>query len=192
MFSAHRPAGSRRVQIPPAADKVFEGQLFDVFQWRERLYDGSEALFEMARRPDNVIVIGVSADGLLLATSQSQPAISERFIDFPGGRVEPSETPAVAAVREMREETGFTSHELDLIFEFQPSDRVDSVTYIFRATGLCQVDQPTPDRGEKTEVVWLSLAEVKKLAMENNRLALVPILLAGEVGDLLTGLWLPQ
>lgn len=192
MTSDHRSAGSRRVRIPTHARKVFEGHLFDVFQWRERLYDGTDAIFEMASRPDNVIVIGVSDDGLLLAILQRQPAVAAPFFDFPGGRVERHETPAAAATREMREETGFISNELDLIFEFQPSDRVDSVTYVFLATGLRQVDLPQPDGGERLEVVWISLERAKSIATGNNRMAIVPVLLARSVEELVTGFWLPN
>lgn len=182
----------RRVRVPSHAEKVFEGCLFSVFQWRERLYDGSAAVFEMASRPDNVIVIGVSTDGRLLTTLQSQPALSEPFVDFPGGRVEPSEAAASAATREMLEETGFAPSRLDLIFEFQPSDRVDSVTSVFRATGLHQVDRPTPDSGEAVEMLWLSLEEVKSLATVNNRLAVVPVLLANDIEELSRGSWLSR
>ena len=42
------PAGAHL--IPPEAKCVFRGKIFDVYQWPQRLYDGSTATFEMLRR----------------------------------------------------------------------------------------------------------------------------------------------
>jgi ADP-ribose pyrophosphatase len=183
---------TRRVRIPGHARCVFRGQLFSIFQWQERLYDGSMATFEMARRPDNVIVIGIGDGGRLLVTIQRQPGIPDPFFDFPGGRVEGSENRGAAAAREMLEETGFAAGELKLIYEFQPSDRVDSITSVFRATDLVSIEDPTPDKGEQVRIAWLELRDIRQWAVVNNRLALVPVLLARDVDELCSESWLAE
>lgn len=44
------------VLVPDAAQHVFEGMIFDVYQWPQKLFDGSEHTFEMLKRPDTVVV----------------------------------------------------------------------------------------------------------------------------------------
>lgn len=38
--------------IPPNAQRVFSGKIFDVYQWPQPLFDGSIATFEVAKRLD--------------------------------------------------------------------------------------------------------------------------------------------
>ena len=45
--------------VPADADKVFEGVIYDVYHWDQTLYDGSKAKFEMLKRPDTVVIIGI-------------------------------------------------------------------------------------------------------------------------------------
>lgn len=180
------PGETRRVRVPERAELVFDGKLFKIYRWTETLFDGSTAVFEMAQRPDNVIVLPIERDRILV-TRQEQPGVPAPFFDFPGGRVESTESPVAAASREMLEETGFAASRMELLFEFQPSDRVDSLTSVFRALDLEEVSAPTPDAGERVELRWLTLSQVHRLALGNHRLALTPVLLARSVRELATG-----
>ena len=181
--------GIRRVHIPQHADKVFAGRLFSIYQWREHLFDGTETIFEMAQRPDNVVVLAIDRSGKILVTRQEQPGIADVFHDFPGGRIEPGERRSEAAARELLEETGFAAERMELIHEFQPSDRVDSLTSVFRATGLAEIGNPLPDSGERVTVLWMELNEIHQRALANNRLAILPIMLARSIDDLITSVW---
>lgn len=48
------PKGARL--IPPEADRVFRGEIYEVYQWSQKMPDGSVKTFEMLRRPDTVMV----------------------------------------------------------------------------------------------------------------------------------------
>ena len=47
------PKGARL--IPPEADRVFRGEIYEVYQWPQKMPDGSVETFEMLRRPDTVM-----------------------------------------------------------------------------------------------------------------------------------------
>ena len=59
--------------IPKHAKRVFKGVIFDVYQWKQKMYDGSFKTFEKIKRPDTVIVFPVLDNGKILLTKQSQP-----------------------------------------------------------------------------------------------------------------------
>lgn len=40
------------IMIPEQAGCVFHGEIFDVYQWQQEMFDGSYERFEMLRRPD--------------------------------------------------------------------------------------------------------------------------------------------
>lgn len=45
--------------IPEQAECKFRGELFDVYQWPQRLFGGSMATFEMLKREDTVVIIAL-------------------------------------------------------------------------------------------------------------------------------------
>ncbi|HVS79005.1 MAG TPA: NUDIX domain-containing protein, partial [Candidatus Saccharimonadales bacterium] len=93
--------------IPVNAKKVFDGKIFDVYQWPQKMYDGTTETFEMLKRPNTVVVLAIK-DGELVILKQSQPNLQNEFMDFPGGRADEGETPLESAKRELLEETGMT------------------------------------------------------------------------------------
>lgn len=132
--------------IPPHAKKVFQGVIFDVYHWEQRLFDGSVATFERLRRPDSVSVIATK-DGKILLLEQSQPSL-RTFISFPGGRVEPGEEPLDAAKRELLEETGLASDDWELVVMLEPSSKIDMRSWLFVARGCVPSATSKPDAGE--------------------------------------------
>ncbi|MBR8744174.1 NUDIX domain-containing protein [Nocardiopsis sp. MG754419] len=59
---------------------------------------------------DELIVVGAALirDGRVLAAQRAAPAATRGRWEFPGGKTEAGETPALALVRECREELGVT------------------------------------------------------------------------------------
>jgi hypothetical protein len=64
-------------KIPEHAHKVFEGVIFDVYQWEQEMFDGSKATFEMVKRPYTVEVIPVMIDGTIAIAYEQQPPVPE-------------------------------------------------------------------------------------------------------------------
>jgi ADP-ribose pyrophosphatase len=62
--------------------------------------------------PDWVNVVAFTAEGELLIVEQFRHGIDEATLEVPGGSCDPGESPAESAVRELREETGFTHGRL--------------------------------------------------------------------------------
>src|SRR3989338_5132089 len=86
--------------IPENAKKVFDGVLFDVYQWEQKLFDGTKTVFEKLKRPDTVVVFPVLDDGKIILTEQKQPG-KELFIGATGGRIDDGEDILEAAKREL-------------------------------------------------------------------------------------------
>ena len=58
-----------------------------MYQWPQKLYDGSSATFEMLRRPDTVESIGIVEDKIILLNDE-QPN-RDAHISFAGGELIP-------------------------------------------------------------------------------------------------------
>jgi len=70
--------------VPTNAERVFHGEIFDVYQWQQKMFDGSHETFEMAKRPDTVEIIGIRDDKIVIIRDE-QPGRGPKM-SFPGGR----------------------------------------------------------------------------------------------------------
>lgn len=149
--------------IPEHAKCVFKGVMFDVYQWEQEMFDGTQKTFEKLKRPDTVAVFPILPDGQILMIEQEQPgrAVS---LGTPGGRVDAGEDILSAAKRELLEETGYEAEEFILWDAQHPVTKIDWVVYNFIAKGLKKVADATPDSGEKIKLLPVSFDKLIDLA----------------------------
>lgn len=76
---------------------------------RRSPHTGREHAFYRLQGPDWVNVVAFTREGELLVVEQFRHGIDAATLEIPGGGCDPGENPAAAALRELREETGFVS-----------------------------------------------------------------------------------
>lgn len=150
------------VLVPEQAERVFKGVIYDVYQWKEPMYDGSVGVFEMLKRPDTVEVI-VVRENKILVQYQEQPHLG-RFTSFPGGRHDcEGDTELDAVKRELREETGYICDNWKLIDVVQPHLKIEQFIYTFVAANIVEHVPQELDNGEKIENKWVTLEEFNEI-----------------------------
>lgn len=149
------------VLIPEVAKKVFSGHIFDVYQWSQAMFDGSDATFEMLKRPDTVIVLPV-VGGQIMTIEDEQPHTGTR-VSFPGGRVDDTDkTTLQAAQREIKEETGYEFKNWKLIRVIQPHVKLEWFIYYYLAWDESGKIEPNLDSGEKITIKMMDFVEAKE------------------------------
>ena len=78
---------------------------------RRSPHTGREHAFYRLQGPDWVNVIAFTKEGELLVVEQFRHGIDAPTLEIPGGGCDEGESPAAAARRELREETGFEAAE---------------------------------------------------------------------------------
>ncbi len=172
--------------IPEDASRVFKGEIFDVYQWQQEMFDGSFGTFEMLKRSDTVKVIAIK-NGKVVICEEQQPH-TKVFFDVPSGRHDvEGETELDAAKRELLEETGMTFAKWKLIAIEQPHTKIDWFVYIFLASDFIDQTEQKLDAGEKITVHLKSFEEAVELATDpRNRYIPIDILdKAGSIDSLL-------
>lgn len=152
-------------QMPPHAKLAFKGEIFDVYQWEQKLYDGSKAVYEKLKRADTVVVIPVTSEKELVYIEEEQPTIPlmNRFL---AGSIEPGETPLEAAKRELLEEIGYASSDWVYLKGLQTIQKLDWAIYVFVARAARYVAPPTPEAGEKITAHTISLDSLLERVLE--------------------------
>lgn len=144
--------------LPGHAKKVFEGILFTVWQWEQKMFDGSVAIFEKASRNSSVGIFAVTKDKKVILTVQEQPGI-QQFVSLVGGIVDPGEDALVCAHRELLEETGCVTQDIEFWYSVQPVTKVEWPVYMFVARNCEQVAPLKLDAGEKIRLQFASWEE---------------------------------
>ena len=155
----------RKQELPAEAKLVFKGILFDIYQWQQKMFDGSYRTFERAHRRDASIVIPISKEGTILVSEQEQPS-RELFYTTAGGLIDDGETPLEAAKRELLEETGCVAEEWQLWQTIHPSGTIIWSIYIYIAKGCHKVEEQHASGGEKISVRFVSFDEFVEFVLD--------------------------
>lgn len=152
--------------IPDHAELVFDWVRSKVYQWNQEMYDGSIARFERVRFLDGAFVIPILSDGRILLTLQEQPTRSE-FISFPGGSFStPDENPELCAQRELREETGYITHDISLWRQFNGTSNIITHVYYYVARNCEYQWSMDPDPWEKIQLFPVTFDELLELSSD--------------------------
>lgn len=151
--------------IPSKAKRVFQGEIFAVYQWEQELFDGSMAVYEMLSRPDTAQVMLIEGDQIVLA-KESQPHTGS-FYSLIGGRAEEGEEPLQAAKRELLEETGMASQIWEPFAVYRPFAKCDWRVHLFLARDAENLAEPRLDGGERIELVRVSFEQFLEIVLSD-------------------------
>jgi ADP-ribose pyrophosphatase len=155
----------RKKVLPRNAKKVFSGVIFDVYQWQQKMFDGSFETFEMLKRPDTVAVIPTTSDCKIILEVNDQPH-RKKFYSFPGGAVENQKNVDLEALRELKEETGYVPEKMKLWKTVKAGSKFDWFVYFFIAQKCKKKAKIKNDPGEKVNVKLVSLDELLELIIK--------------------------
>jgi 8-oxo-dGTP pyrophosphatase MutT (NUDIX family) len=119
--------------------------------------------------PRGVVVVATDFDGKLLAQYEYKYAIDKTIINLPSGSLDKDEPILVAAARELLEETGYESSELELIITlYEHPSKSDHIMYVVRAKNAKKVADVVHEGTENiSPVILLSPDDVDIISAFN-------------------------
>jgi ADP-ribose pyrophosphatase len=142
---------------------VFRGKVFGVR--RDQVVEpwGVRATREVITHPGSVVVLPVAEDGRILMIRQYRHAARQYLWELVAGRIDDGETVRQAAVRELKEETGYRAKRFTEFLDVFPSPGfLEERMHILLAQGLTPGEaQPEPD--EKIISHAYTVEELKRM-----------------------------
>lgn len=145
--------------IPDHAKIVFQGILFDVYHWEQKMFDGTTQTFEAVKRIGTTQIFVITENKKIIILSEEQPNIG-KFTSVPGGQIERNETPLEATKKELIEECGMESDNLSIWKISNSGGKIDWESHYYIAKNCKKIQEPSPESaGEKIEIQELEFEE---------------------------------
>jgi 8-oxo-dGTP pyrophosphatase MutT (NUDIX family) len=125
---------------------------------------GGEHDFVVLETPDWVNVLAVTPADKVVLIKQYRVGTAAVTIEVPGGMVDPGESPADAAVRELLEETGYAGPELVDLGWVEPNPAIQTNRcHTFLVQGAVLTRSPALEEREDIDVEEMPLSEIPRL-----------------------------
>jgi ADP-ribose pyrophosphatase len=126
--------------------------------------DGEEPYYSLLLR-DYASVLALTQEGRVLIVRQYRPAVDRYTLELPSGIIDPGETPAQSASRELLEETGYQAGEVEVLGSMEPdTGRLGNRIWGFVAHGVRKVEGAVPEEG--IEVFTWSVEELVQATID--------------------------
>ncbi|MCP3032646.1 NUDIX hydrolase [Halobacillus sp. A1] len=155
-------------EVTTHTEEIFKGKIIDLNVDTVTLPDGNTSKRELIKHPGAVAVIAVKEDGKIIFVEQYRKALGKSTLEIPAGKLEKGEEPLITARRELEEETGYTSDNLELINSFYTSPGfADELVHIYFTDDLRKLEENVEgDEDEFVELAELDIEEAVQLEKE--------------------------
>lgn len=167
-----------------SSDRIYTGKTIslkvDTVEIENRGYQKREIVEHLGA----VGVVAVTDENKVILIKQFRKPIEQVIWEIPAGKLEIGESPKDCAIRELKEETGYSAKNIKLIHKFFTSAGFSNQKiYIFLATGLTKGD-PDFDEDEIIEKYEVDIDEAQNMVIKNeieDAKTIIGILLAKEL-----------
>lgn len=145
------------------SSRVYEGRVLSLEVDEVEEQGGVRAVREVVRHRGSVAALAVHEDGRVVLVKQYRYPVDEELWELPAGRLDPGETPAQGARRELEEEAGLRAESIEPLARYYTTPGFcDEEMHIFRATKLIAVAaRPEPD--ERIEIITCTFEEARSM-----------------------------
>ncbi len=142
-------------------DVLYRGRIFDLFVDQVEYPSGNRSVREIAHHPGGAVTVPLLDDGRVILVRQLRYPLGRHILELPAGKLNPGEDPAIAAARELEEETGWVAGRLQKLTSIYTTPGFcDEELHLYLATGLT----PSPDGHRREEGEFTMTVEMIPLA----------------------------
>ena len=151
-----------------SSDRIYTGKVIslkvDTVEVPKKGYQKREII----EHPGAVGIVAITDDNKVLLVRQFRKAIEKVLWEIPAGKLEQGESPKDCAIRELKEETGYSANNMKLIHKFYTSSGFSNQKiYVYLATDL-EKGECCLDEDEFLELHEVNLNDAYEMINKND------------------------
>ena len=155
------------IETTVSSDVAYEGKVFQVVVKDVELFDGSHSRREVVLHNGGAAIVAMDQDGQVYLVRQFRSPYEEVIYEIPAGKLEKNEDPKLAAIRELKEETGMEAGSVVSLGKMYATPGYCSeIIYLYLATDL-KMGEGNPDDGEFLQVMKMPLQQALEMIDRN-------------------------
>ena len=147
------------------SERLYEGAILNLRRDKVTASSGT-AYREIVEHNGAVAIVALTEDNNIVMERQYRYACGRAILEIPAGKIDKGETdPVAAAVRELREETGYTASEIIHLGDCNPSCAYsEEVIHLYLMRGLTKRERELDD-DEVIELIEMPFDEVYEMGV---------------------------
>jgi ADP-ribose pyrophosphatase len=134
---------------------------FDVVNDTVQLPDGETSEFDYLSSSESVVILPFTPEGDVVLIEEWRHAVGRRNRALPAGNLEPGEMPETAVHRELREETGHETDDIEHLSTVEPANGFSDAVFHYYVARDCEATATQDlDENESIEVTQASFASL--------------------------------
>ncbi|GBD87079.1 ADP-ribose pyrophosphatase [bacterium BMS3Abin03] len=116
---------------------LFRGKVFNLKVDEIQYNSGNASVREVVVHPGGAVIVPITDEGKIIMVKQFRYPFQKELLELPAGKLEDSEDPFDCALRELEEETGYKSGDVEKLGKIYTAPGYSSeVLHIFSAKNL--------------------------------------------------------
>ncbi len=117
-------------------ERIYEGKIINLKKQKVTVKSGT-SYREIIEHSGGAVIIAVTGERRMAMIRQFRKPAGKVMFEVPAGKIDPGEDPMDAAVRELKEETGYTASSVRYLTRFYPTvGYSEEVLYLYLMEGL--------------------------------------------------------
>jgi ADP-ribose pyrophosphatase len=117
-------------------ERIYEGKIINLKKQKVTVKSGT-SYREIIEHSGGAVIIAVTGERRMAMIRQFRKPAGKVMFEVPAGKIDPGEDPMDAAIRELREETGYTAPSVKYLTRFYPTvGYSEEVLYLYLMEGL--------------------------------------------------------
>lgn len=165
-----------------SSERIYEGAIINLRRDEVTVQNGT-SYREIIEHNGGAVLAAVTDEGKMVMVRQYRKPAGRVMLEVPAGKIDSGEEPLSAAIRELKEETGYTATEVKFMTSFYPSvGYSEEVLYLYLCTGL-EPGEPDPDENEAIDIEEMDVEDLFSMIMKgriNDAKTLVAVMMVRE------------
>ena len=149
------------------SERIYEGRIINLRRDEVTVTNGT-SYREIVEHNGGAVLAAITKEGKMVMVRQYRKPAGHVMLEAPAGKIDPGEQPQQAALRELKEETGYTPGKIEFLTKFYPPvGYSEEILYLYLCTELTP-GETNFDENEAIEVEEISIEKLYKMILDGD------------------------